>query len=89
MAAWLKISRGGYFRKIFGQGGYTENTPLPPYSRCLHKTIHLLFSVPGYNIELQLAKLELIDIFSQTILLGSNKSLWTELIANNNTIDTE
>ena len=26
-----KISRGGgYFRKIFGQGGYTKNTPYPP-----------------------------------------------------------
>ena len=34
MAAWLKISKGGYFRKIFGQGGYTKNTPTP-YSRCL------------------------------------------------------
>ena len=38
MAAWPKISRGaGYFRKIFGQGGYTKNTPLPP-----------LFPLPGY-----------------------------------------
>ena len=34
-----KISRGGgYFRKIFGQGGYTKNTPPTPYSRCLHNT---------------------------------------------------
>ena len=29
MAACLKISRRGYFRKIFGQGGYTKNTPYP------------------------------------------------------------
>ena len=33
-----KISRGGgYFRKIFGQGGYTKNTPYP------------LFPFPGYH----------------------------------------
>ena len=30
MAAWPQNLQGGYFRKIFGQGGYTKNTPLPP-----------------------------------------------------------
>ena len=36
MAAWPKISRGGgYFRKIFGQGGVNQKYPPTPYSRCL------------------------------------------------------
>ena len=49
MAAWPKISRGGIFEKFSARGGYTKNTPLPPYSRCL-----LVSIVTNFNIILHL-----------------------------------
>ena len=53
MADFLKISRG-YFRKIFGQAGYTNNTPYPliPVACLLHTEILVLEKLAHLSVHL-------------------------------------